>query len=256
MCIRDRAGQKVSVVETFAAELKAGGWERVAGVAETLAAVRVAERAAADARTALDSEVAALAHAAVRRGAPPLAVKAAGPGAQQIPPAPAFPPMPAAGAAAARGKTAFASPGAGGFASYADTELKWSTGSAAGALSAVYSPLCSPPPVPSPPAAPVTEPRRPAWIETTATPWSAPPRPTAPMWVDDDAPPPSPVYDAAEEEGIYQAWARSPSVGVALRTSALERRAAARQIKMRIGKCREPRPKPLRLHTVTAWRNG
>jgi len=69
--------------------------ERVAGVAETLAAVRVAERAAADARTALDSEVAALAHAAVRRGAPPLAVKAAGPGAQ-IPPAPALPPMPAA----------------------------------------------------------------------------------------------------------------------------------------------------------------
>ena len=70
--------------------------ERVAGVAETLAAVRVAERAAADARTALDSEVAALAHAAVRRGAPPLAVKAAGPGAQHIPPAPALPPMPAA----------------------------------------------------------------------------------------------------------------------------------------------------------------
>ena len=49
------------------------------------------------------------------------------------------------------------------------------------------------------------------------------------MWVDDDAPPPSPVYDAAEEEGIYQAWARSPSVGVALRTSALERRAALRR---------------------------
>jgi chromosome segregation ATPase len=70
--------------------------ERVAGVAETLAAVRVAERAAADARTALDSEVAALAHAAVRRGAPPLAVpKVAGPGAQ-VPPAPALPPMPAA----------------------------------------------------------------------------------------------------------------------------------------------------------------
>ena len=56
----------------------------------------------------------------------------------------------------------------------------------------------------------------------------APPRPTAPMWW-------TTMRrrrrrsTTRRKKGIYQAWARSPSVGVALRTSALERRAALRR---------------------------
>ena len=91
----DNDSEARKVLHVMSAEAEASRREqdtlrgRVAGVSTTLATVRLAERAVTDARGALDAEVAALAHASVRRGAPPLVQ------AQIPPPMPeVLPPMP------------------------------------------------------------------------------------------------------------------------------------------------------------------